>query len=162
MLPSHEIERLLAGGSVGSIDNWQCVKDYLAQSFAHYLGQEIESVWEPIYEDISPGWGFSFGIRSRNPFMGPLAIEWYGVISHGHGHTEALVLLFAQDQRAIQSEGSGYLYFEFITTTEGDRHWQSRGWSSSEMYEWEGYKRLSEVVQQMGKKTPAAIFSQPK
>jgi hypothetical protein len=120
------------------------------------LGQEIEPVWEPIYEDIIHlGEEFSFGIRSRSPSAGPLAIEWYGVISHRpprgphHGHTCADVLLFAQDKRLISFKGEEYLYFELTATPEGFREWQSRGWRSGECGEWEGYQRLSEVCRRM-------------
>jgi hypothetical protein len=113
------------------------------------LGQEIEPVWEPLYEDISPTWGFSFGIRSRSPFAGPLAIELYGVISHGNGHTCTVVLLFAQDQRLIHFKGEEYLYFELTTTPEGSREWQNRGWYPGDNGEWEGYQRLSEVCRKM-------------
>src|SRR5262245_36488150 len=108
-----EIEKMLDAGSVGSTDDWRRVKDYLARSFAAYLGQEVEPVWEPLYEDSSPKWGFAFGIRSLSPFAGPLAVEWYGVISHRHGHTCADVLLFAQDRRIIPAGGNEILYFEF-------------------------------------------------
>jgi hypothetical protein len=146
--PLPEIEKMLDAGSVGSTDDWRRVKDYLARSFAEYLGQEIEPVWEPLYEDISPTWGFSFGIRSRNPFAGPLAIEWYGVISYGTHDICADVLLFAQDQRVIFG-GNEVLHFKFTTTPEGSREWQSRGWYPGECGEWEDYQRLSEVCRRM-------------
>jgi hypothetical protein len=148
--PLPEIEKMLAADSVGSTDDWRRVKDYLARSFTEYLGQEIEPVWEPFYEDIiHPGGGFSFGIQSRRPLAGPLAIEWYGVISHEHGHTCASVLLFAQDKRILPEGGADFLYFEFTTTPEGAREWQSRGWYPGDCGEWEGYQRMSEVCRGM-------------
>jgi len=150
--PPPEIEKLLDPGSIGSADDWRRLKDYLTRSFAAYLGQEIEPVWEPICEDISPGRGFAFGIRSGPPLGGPLALEWYGVISHGPGQTRAVVLLFAQDQRVIPIQGREYLAYQFCTTTGGLREWESRGWSTSEMGdEWAGYRRLSEVCREMSR-----------
>jgi hypothetical protein len=146
---SDQIEAMLEAGFVGSIDDCRRVKDYLAQSFATYLGQDIEPVWEPIYEDISPNWGFSFGIRSSAALGGPLALEWYAVISHGHGHTQAIVLLFADDERAIQFEEQDYLFFEYMPKTTKARVWQSRGWRTGECGEWDGYQRLSIITKQM-------------
>src|SRR5262245_37114989 len=141
-----EPEDMLAAGSVGSTAEWRRVKEFLAQSFTSYLGQEIDTIWEPEYEDISPRWGFSFGFRPRYRLGGPLGIEWYGVISHNsRGHTQALVLLFAQDERAIHFEGHECLFFEFMPGQGGLRRWVSRGWNVYE-HEWEGYRRLSEVI----------------
>jgi len=64
---------------------------------------------EPIYEDISPNYGFAFGILlPRRLSAAPVALEWYGVIStNGNGHTDATMLLFAQDQRIIHRAGRG-------------------------------------------------------
>src|SRR5262249_14315563 len=114
-------------------------------------GQEIEAVWEPIYEDISPNWGFSFGIRSRIALGRSLRLEWYGVISHNSGRTCAIVLLFAQDHRVTHHEGREYLYFEFTPNANGIREWTNRGWASSEMYEWDGYTQLTKVCETMRK-----------
>ena len=145
MLSQQQIERLLAPNSVGSTDDWRCVKEYLAASFAAYLGQEFEAVWEPHYGDIRSDYGFSFGIRSRVALGGPLAFEWYAVISHWCGYTDANVLLFTQDQRTIHFNGTDFLYFELKLSTDGERRWESRGWGSGECGEWEGYQRLTEL-----------------
>jgi hypothetical protein len=145
-----EIEKMLDTGLFDSTDDWWRVKNYLAQSFAEYLGLEVEPVWEPIYEDFSPAEGFAFGIRSRIPFAHRFAIEWYGAISYSREHTCAAVLLFAQDQRIIPV-GNEFLHFVFTTTPEGAREWQNRGWTSGECGEWEGYRRLSEVCRRMRK-----------
>ena len=50
-LHSPEIEAMLEPGFVGTIDDWKRVKEYLAQSFAAYVGQDLEPIWEPVYEE---------------------------------------------------------------------------------------------------------------
>ena len=77
--PDPTIENLLSPGTTASLDQWRAVKDYLLRSFAAFLGQEIDTVWEPLYEDISPGWGFAFGIRSQAALGGPY--RWSGTAS---------------------------------------------------------------------------------
>jgi len=145
--PDPTIENLLSPGTTASLDQWRAVKDYLLRSFAAFLGQEIDTVWEPLYEDISPGWGFAFGIRSQAALGGPLQVEWYGVISHNGHHTAAFVLLFAHNERAIHHKNHEYLEFEF-QPREDHRQWVSRGWSSSEVHEWDGYLNLSKICDQ--------------
>jgi hypothetical protein len=148
--PQLESLLLLASKATHSVEVWKGVKEYLVASFTAFLGQNVEPVWEPLYEDISRTWGFAFGIRSRAALCGPLGLEWYGVISwNSGGSVSATMLLFAHDQRTIQIEGSEFLYFDFALSTDGQRRWLSRGWQSSEMNEWDGYLRLSEVCQQM-------------
>jgi len=109
---------MLQHGYAGSLDDCKQVKQYLAQSFAFYLGQEYKEVWEPIYEDISPNWGFSFGIRSASVLGGPLEMEWYAVISHGRNATDAYLLLFVNDQRVTSFADYGeVLTFKFDRLT---------------------------------------------
>jgi hypothetical protein len=151
MKPGQEslLEALLKPGATGTEQEWQQFKECLLSSFAVFLGAEIETVWEPLYEDSSPHGVFAFGFCSSSPLGGPLALAWYGVISNnGHGHVCALVLVFAQDQRMIHHAGKEYLYFEFVPDADGRRQWVNRGWSSSEMNEWDGYTYLAEVCRQ--------------
>jgi hypothetical protein len=148
--PDPGIEATLNAGTPSKhAVEWRQVKDYLTASFAAHLAQDVEHVWEPLYEDISPTWGFAFGIKSRTPLGGRLSLEWYAVISHNsRGQTVAIVLLFAHDQRAVHFENREYLYFEYAPTVSGLREWQSRGWHSSEVHEWDGYLRLSQICEQ--------------
>lgn len=149
--PDAAIEaRLSVAAPTKSAEEWPQIKDYLVASFAAYLGLDIEPVWEPLDECVSPHWSsVSFGIKSRLPLGGPLRLEWYGVISHSsRGHTEALILLFSNDQRVIHHEYREYLYFEFFLAANGHWEWNERGWCSSEMNEWDGYLRLSQICEQ--------------
>jgi hypothetical protein len=145
------IESRLRPGAEATIDEWREVKAYLLSSFAAYTGQQVDMVWDPIYQDFTPKWGFAFGIRSRGVLGGPLELEWYGVISHNGRHTCAFVLLFAQNERAIHHAGREYLYFEYAPDSQNAHAWVKSGWQSSEMHEWDGYRRLTEVCQQMSK-----------
>jgi hypothetical protein len=147
-----ELERLIDGCPLNSLNDWRFLKELLSDSFAAFLGQHVEPVWEPNYEHLSSAGGFlrggySFAIRSGSPLGSHLEIEWYGVVGHtSPDQIYSILLLFAEDRRLVPIAGGEYLFFEFVRTPAGSRRWVRRGWQRSEFDEWEGYRRLTEVV----------------
>jgi hypothetical protein len=146
--PDPAAEVLLRSGGDGTRDEVAASFRYLVGSFAAYLAAPLEVVWEPRYEDVSPGrWGWACGVRSAEPIGGPLRLEWYAVLGcDPHSDPYALVLLFAGGDRLIRLPRREYLSFDYPITPAGTGAWAARGWESSEMGdEFDGYQQLDEL-----------------
>lgn len=131
-------EQTLWRGVVEDRAQWRQVAEHLAARLEIFLerGVQIDDEGSAVDRD-----SFSFPIRNREPFGGPLDIDWHGVLGMEHVDgvpmASATLLIYSAGRR-IEVVGQKNSTLELVYEKQDDGHaeWVTRGWCNDDYGEW--------------------------